>query len=89
MALDNLISVNFTQEEVETINQAIRSINEVLEGKVVNLTSEERQQYGSIADRNRVLVDKCKNYMEQAPETLPRTIDKAEFDRDYEARRKV
>ncbi len=89
MALDNLISVNFSKEDVERINQAINSINEVLKGKAINLTGEERQQYGSIADRNRVLVDKCKAYMEQAPETIPRTIDKAEFDRDYEARKRI
>ncbi len=89
MALDNLISVQFTQEELTKIDDAIAQINSVLVGKAVNLSPEERTQYGSIADRNKVLVDKCKAYMEQAPETLPRTIDKAEFDADYQARQQI
>ncbi len=89
MALDNLISITLTNSEVQTINNAINSINRVLEKKVINLTPEERRQYGSIADRNKLLVDKCKNYMEQNPETIPQVIDKAEFDRDYKARQQL
>ena len=33
MALDNLITVEFTEEELATINEAIDNINTVLEGK--------------------------------------------------------
>ena len=86
MAIDNIISVSFSDEDIEKMNAAIRMLNEVMEGKAVNLTPEERRQYGSIADRNKLLVDKAKFYMEKAPQTMPRTIDKAEFDRDYTAR---
>ena len=86
MAIDNTISIVFTDAEIEKINQGIALLNEVLEGKAVNLSPEERRQYGSIADRNKLLVDKAKFYMEKAPQTMPRIIDKAEFDRDYVAR---
>ena len=89
MAIDNIISVSFSDEDVEKMNAAIRILNEVMEGKAVNLTPEERRQYGSIADRNKLLVDKAKFYMEKAPQTMPRTIDKAEFDRDYAARAQI
>lgn len=86
MALDNLIHIEFTDDEVKKINDAIAQINGVLENKAVNLSPEERRQYGSIADRNKLLVDKVKYYIEQAPETLPRTFDKTEFAADYKAR---
>lgn len=86
MALDNFISVSFTDEEVKKINSAVAQINEVLTGKAVNLSPDERRQFGSIADRNKILVDKVKRYMDEYPETLPRTLDKAEFDADYKAR---
>ena len=89
MALDNLISVSFTSEELTKITGAIEQHNTVLSGKVVNLPPGERKQYGSIADRNKLLVDKAKFYMEKAPHTVPKTIDKAEFDRDYAARGQV
>lgn len=89
MALDNLISLSFTAEELTQIQSAIESINQVLQDKVVNLTPDERQQYGRIADRNKILVDKCKDYMDQVPDTIPRTVDKTEFDADYTARKQV
>ncbi len=89
MALDNLISVTLTEDEVQAINEAIASINNVLRDKVVNLSPEERRQYGSIADRNKILVDKCKDYMDKNPETIPNILDKAEFDRDYQTRKQM
>lgn len=89
MALDNLISVSFTSEELTKISAAIEQINTVLKDKAINLTPEDRRQYGSIADRNKLLVDKAKFYMEKAPHTVPKTIDKAEFDHDYAARGQV
>ena len=52
MALDNLISVSFTDEELTKISTAIEQINTILKGKAINLTPEDRRQYGSIADRN-------------------------------------
>ncbi len=89
MAIDNLISIVLTDEEVEIIEKAIDAIDNVLKDKAVNLTPEERKQFGSIADKNKVLVDKCKYYMEANPETLPKVIDKDEFDRDYKAREQM
>ncbi|PID88048.1 MAG: hypothetical protein CSB06_02180 [Bacteroidia bacterium] len=89
MALDNLISLTLSDEEISKIEQALAMLNEVLQDKAINLTPDERRQYGSIADRNRVLVDKCKMYMEQNPHTVPGILDKAEFDRDYKARQQL
>lgn len=89
MALDNLISISFATDELVQITTALQQITTVLQGKAINLTPAERKQYGSIADRNKVLVDKCKTYMEQAPDTLPPTIDKAEFDADYATRQQL
>lgn len=89
MALDNVISVEFSSEELKKISDAITAIEEVMRSKTINLTPEERQQYGRIADRNKLLVDKCKTYMEQYASWLPPTLDKAEFDRDYKARTEI
>ncbi len=51
MALDNLISISFTETELQQISDAVTSINQVLEGKAVNLKPEERRQYGSSTGR--------------------------------------
>lgn len=89
MALDNVISVEFSSEELKKISDALTAIEEVMKGKSVNLTPDERQQYGRIADRNKLLVDKCKTYMELKPQVMPPTLDKAEFDKDYLVRTQI
>ena len=89
MAIDNLISVEFTDQELTKLGNALNEIAQLLSGKVINLTPEERKQYGSIGDKNKIFVDKCKAYMEQNIDTLPKTIDKHEFDKDYKARQQM
>ena len=84
-----MISVEFTDQELTRLGNALNEIAQVFSGKVINLTPEERKQYGSIGDKNKVFVDKCKAYMEQNIDTLPKTIDKHEFDKDYKARQQM
>ncbi len=86
MALENLISLTFTEEELNNLDTHLSGIRSILNGKTVNLTPEQRQQYGRIANQNKLIVDKAKNYMEQHPEWIPRFLDKEEFDRDYTTR---
>lgn len=89
MALDNLISVSFSKTDLETIDKAIQDIQSVLTGKTINLTPEQRQQYGRIAEQNKLFVNKAKIYMEQYPQYVPPFLDKAEFDKDYTAREQI
>ena len=89
MAIDNMISVEFTEQELTKLGNALNEVMQLLSGKVVNLSPDERMQYGSIADKNKVFVDKCKAYMEQDPATVPNTLNKHEFDKDYKARKQM
>jgi len=89
MALENLISIEFTQEELTNLDAHLDGINQILNGKTVNLTPEQRRQYGSIGNQNKLIVDKAKNYMEQYPDWIPSFLDKTEFDRDYAARQQM
>ena len=89
MALENLISVSFTDEELAQLDLQLAGIQQILEGKTVNLTTDQRQQYGRIANQNKLIVDKAKNYMEQHPTWVPNFLDKTEFDNDYTARQQI
>ncbi|MBB4804879.1 hypothetical protein HNP38_000151 [Chryseobacterium defluvii] len=89
MAFDNLISVSFSNEDLAALDQSIQSIENILSGKTINLTPDQRQQYGRIAEQNKLFVNKAKSYMEQYPQHVPGFLDKAEFDRDYTAREQV
>lgn len=89
MALDNLITVTFTEAELDIIDQALKTINETLAGKVINLTPEERTQYGSIREENKLLVNKVKDMESNYPEHHPGFLDLVEFGRDYDARQQL
>ena len=80
MAFENLISLQFTPAELLQLDAALQSIEAVLMGKTINLTPEQRQQYGSIAEQNKLFVNKAKSYMEQYPQFVPPFLDKAEYD---------
>jgi len=89
MALENLISVEFTNAELTKLDDAISIIESVLLGKTINLTPEQRQQYGSIAEQNKLFVNKAKGYMEQYRQYVPPFLDKVEYDKDYDARQQM
>ncbi|AZA77327.1 hypothetical protein EG347_07305 [Chryseobacterium sp. G0186] len=89
MALDNLISVSFSKTDLETIDKALQDIQSVFLGKTINLTPDQRQQYGRIAEQNKLFVNKAKIYMEQYTQYIPPFLDKAEFDKDYIAREQI
>ena len=89
MALENLISVEFTDAELAELDDAINMIERILRGKTINLTPDQRQQYGSIAEQNKLFVNMAKNYMEQYITFVPVFLDKAEFDRDFAARQQL
>ncbi|WDF45622.1 hypothetical protein PQ459_12005 [Chryseobacterium sp. KACC 21268] len=89
MALENLISVEFTNAELAQLDTAFSTIETVLQGKTINLTPEQRQQYGSIAEQNKLFVNKAKSYMEQYPQYVPPFLDKAEYDKDFAARQQL
>ncbi|MCG8410300.1 MAG: hypothetical protein MI739_03340 [Bacteroidales bacterium] len=80
------ISTAFTTEEEEQINQALTSIEQVLKGKVINLTPDEKQQYGRLGNKTQNWINKIDNYMVQKPELVPFYIKKDEFDKDMSAR---
>ncbi len=89
MALENLISITFSKEELMELDQHMNGIQKIFRGKTINLTPTQRRQYGSIGNHNKLIVDKAKNYMEQHPQWIPRFLDKEEFDKDHQSREQV
>ena len=86
MSKRDLISAEFTAEEQEKITTALNTIREVVEGKVINLTPEERQMYGRINDKTENWIEKIHYYMNENPQMVPFYINTEEFNKDVEAR---
>jgi hypothetical protein len=89
MALENLISVEFTQDELNKLDDALKVIETILVGKAINLTPEQRSQYGRIGNRTENWIDKIKQYMDDNPKLVPAYLDKAEYDKDYKTRKDI
>jgi hypothetical protein len=87
MALDNLISVFFTDEEIARIDRALSEIESIFKGKAVNLTPKQRQAYGRVAYEMEVWVNKANDHMQQDPQLVPSYIDMAEHTADITAHR--
>jgi hypothetical protein len=87
MALDNLISVFFTDDEIARVDGALSEIESILKGKAVNLTPKQRQTYGRVAYEREVWVDKVNEHMQQDPQLVPSYIDMAEHAADLTAHR--
>ena len=86
MALDDLISLEFSDAEVTKIDQSLTDIETVLAGKVIALQPEERIQFGKVGENTQVWISKISGYMVSKPELVPAFINVAEFEKDLKAR---
>jgi len=86
MLENDLIQFTLSSDEKENLKTALKSIADVFKSKAPNLSNEQRQQYGSVAEQNKLKIDKGRKYMAQFPELVPSFIDTEEFERDYQSR---
>lgn len=82
MALDNLISVSFSEEELRRLDDALGVIEEIFKGRLISLTHEQRKEYGRLADRNHPWVVKTDEFIKLKPAIVPAFINKEEWDVD-------
>jgi hypothetical protein len=86
MALENLISISFTDEELQQIDSHLTALESLLKGKCINLTPDQRKEYGRLGNRTENWVKKVVDYTTEQPSLSPVYLDKAELDKDYIAR---
>ncbi len=71
------------------MNEALSTIEQVVKGKVINLSPEEKQLYGKIGDNTENWISKVNGYMQQKPELIPFYLNKEEFEKDQKARKDI
>lgn len=86
MALENLISVEFTQEELQKIDGLLTQLEEALKPKFINLTTDQRKELARVGVKTEGWVARVQGYMAQYPDLVLRHIDTAEFNKDFTAR---
>jgi hypothetical protein len=85
MALENLISISFTNEELQQADTHLAALKSLFEGKCITLTPEQRQEYGRLGNRNANWVNKVVDYNANQPRFSPDYLDKIELDKDFVA----
>ena len=82
----NFESRHFTAAEKTAISTALQTLQTALSQKLATLTPEERQQYGSVNEQNKLIINKTKDYHDTQPQLASPEVDWAEFDDDYSSR---
>ncbi len=86
MKNQDVIQVVYTTEEQTALETNLSALESFAAKNAPNLNAEDRQQYGSIQETNKLLVNKCKTLMNQNERLIPAFVNKDEFQRDYDAR---
>ena len=84
--MKNIAKNLLTQTEREELISLISQIENILSGKFIALTTEERNKFGSIKQQNKLLVNKVRDYRQGSPSLSSPDIDWDEFESDYQAR---
>ena len=86
MPFTNFDSRHFSAAEKTTVNTAVSSLETALEAKLANLTPEERQQYGSVNEQNKLIINKVKDFRDTQPTLSSPDVDWVEFMSDHDTR---
>jgi hypothetical protein len=82
----NFENRHFSTEEKTQVLNALAALQQALSGKLAVLTPEERQQYGSVNEQNKLIINKVKDFRDSNPALSSPEIDWEEFNKDYESR---
>lgn len=86
MAKENFISVVFSQEELDRMDNLLSQLEEIVKDKFINLTAEERMEHARVGNKTEDWISRVKTFMAQYPDLVLRHINTEEFNRDFVAR---
>lgn len=75
-------------QDMQDIDQYLAKIEQIIFGKMVSLTGEERQRYASVNEQNKLFINKIKAFRESNPNSpnISQDIDWTAFEEDYQKR---
>lgn len=86
MPFINFDSRHFTAAEKTAVTTALTALEVALNPKLANMTGEERQQYGSVNEQNKLIINKVKDYRDNQPGLCTPDLDWNEFLNDFDTR---
>ena len=82
---ENRISLSFTDNEKQQINQATVALAALLQPKLIALDTEDRKSLAKIGDKSIPFMQKVVQYVDSNPEFVPAYVDAEEFKKDFKA----
>ena len=82
----NFDSRHFSSEEKTAIQDALLALETALQPKLANLNAQERQQYGSVNEQNKLIINKVKDYRDTQPNLSSPDVDWVEYMKDHDSR---
>lgn len=86
MPFNNMDSRHFSATEKTAVTSALTALETALTNKLANLSPEERQQYGSVNEQNKLIINKVKDYRDAHPLLSSPDVNWTEFMNDYDTR---
>ena len=86
MSFNNLDNRHFSATEKTAINTVLANLELALADKLANLSAAERQQFGSVNEQNKLIINKVKSFHDAQPTLSSPDIDWAEFNSDFDTR---
>jgi len=87
MPISNLNNTHLTAAQQQAITNALNALETALAPLTVNLTPQERKEYGRINEQNKLIVDKVQTFYTDSPQLARPDINWPEFLNDYNSRR--
>jgi len=86
MPLDNLAKKHFTVAEKQQLDDAIKTILNIINQHAYPLNAKERSKYGKVGDNSRLFIDKVRDINNSQPNLSSPDVDWTEFEADYQTR---
>lgn len=81
-----MVQQHIVAADITAVDAALTSLETALATKIRNLTPEERLRYGSINEKNKLLVNKVRDYNTAQPALRSPDVNWTEFEADYQDR---
>lgn len=85
MTLNNLISIDFSEDEIKQIEDSLTLIESRLKNKLTNLTPQDKQKIHNPGTSIRVWINKISELIKEHPELVPTYMDADSFKKDIES----
>ncbi|HLG34046.1 MAG TPA: hypothetical protein VI757_04140 [Bacteroidia bacterium] len=86
MAFQDVIQLHFTDLEKTQAETLMGQLEALLQPKLRNLSETENNTYGTINEKNKLLVNKVKDYRDTQPALSSPDVDWTEFGSDFDDR---